>query len=115
MTDTNNDGRVSLEEYEQLVLRSLLHSGFKVEHNQIKFWFYLECYNYEYRLLIFRNIFLIIIIKYHYKYFNDILIVFKCSNSIGHLRQYNPADKIMINHFNLINISLVFLSVSFKE
>ena len=35
MTDTNKDGRVNLDEYEQLVLRSLKNAGFKIENQSI--------------------------------------------------------------------------------
>ena len=31
MTDTNRDGKVTLDEYENLVLRSLAKAGFKIE------------------------------------------------------------------------------------
>ena len=31
MTDTNGDGKVSLEEYEDLVIRSLQHAGIKLD------------------------------------------------------------------------------------
>jgi Ca2+-binding EF-hand superfamily protein len=31
MTDTNGDGQVSLEEYEDLVIRSLQHAGIKLD------------------------------------------------------------------------------------
>ena len=37
MTDTNSDGKVTLDEYEALLLKSLKMAGFKVENDQIAF------------------------------------------------------------------------------
>ncbi len=31
MADSNNDGSISLEEYEELIIRSLRNSGIKIE------------------------------------------------------------------------------------
>ncbi len=49
MTDTNGDGKVSLEEYEDLVIRSLQHAGIKLD------WF----------------IIILLLLKYKKKYFNQ--------------------------------------------
>ena len=37
MTDTNKDGKVTLPEYERLVLRSLKNAGFKIDDQMIVF------------------------------------------------------------------------------
>jgi hypothetical protein len=37
MADTNRDGKVSLEEYEQLIIRSLQKAGLKIERQTITF------------------------------------------------------------------------------
>lgn len=35
MTDTNKDGRVTLEEYESIILKSLEKAGFKIDQQSI--------------------------------------------------------------------------------
>ncbi len=37
MTDANRDGKVTLEEYEAVVIRSLQKAGFKVDQQTITF------------------------------------------------------------------------------
>jgi hypothetical protein len=37
MNDTNKDGKVSLDEYEELIVRSLKNAGFKIESSYIVF------------------------------------------------------------------------------
>ena len=39
MTDSNSDGVVSLEEYENVILKSLEANGFKIEARHVVLWF----------------------------------------------------------------------------
>ena len=41
MTDSNQDGLISFDEYETVVIKSLESAGFKVEKQRIILWFYL--------------------------------------------------------------------------